>query len=186
MGPVPPAWNDDVLTLVEKAEALQRAEKAFDKVLDFILDSAFETFDRMAQQIDQMEAEADGTITNVEIEDINAEGGDVTYTFEDSGTDPDIAGPAVDRLLSGGAQVILGAMASGVTDSFIQVLSDGQIPQCSGSNTSPAFTGQENASYYFRTVPPDEAVSPIIADVDGTGALSILVVAQDGYVYCVR
>lgn len=119
---------------------------------------------------------------NLAVEDINAEGGDVTYTFEDSGTDPEIAGPAVDRLLSGGSQVIVGAMASGITDSFIQLLSDGQIPQCSPSATSPQFTEQENADFFFRTAPPDTGQAPLIADevvADGGSRIAIVARADD-------
>ena len=116
------------------------------------------------------------------VEDINAEGGNLTYTMEDSGTDPAVAGPAVDRLLSGGANVIMGAAASGVTDSFIQVLSDGQVPQCSPSATSPQFTEQENADFFFRTVPPDEGVGPVLADevvADGGTRVAIVARADD-------
>lgn len=113
------------------------------------------------------------------IEDIQAAGGQVTLIERDSGTDPDVATEAVNALLGEGAHVIMGAAASGVSQAFIQTLSDNQIPQCSPANTSPAFTDQENADFYFRTVPPDNAVAPVIADaVSGDGATNVAVVAR--------
>lgn len=116
------------------------------------------------------------------VDDINAAGGEITLLEADSGTDPDIATQAVDRVRGEGAQVILGAAASGVTQSFIQTLHDEKIVQCSPSATSPSFSTQENATYFFRTVPPDEAVAPVIADevaADGHTRIAIVARADD-------
>lgn len=111
--------------------------------------------------------------------DLEAAGADVTVITGDSATDGAVAQETVARLLGEGANAIVGAAASGVSQDIIQTLSDASIPQCSASNTSPAFTGQENAGYYFRTVPPDEAVSPIIADVVAAdGATNVALVAR--------
>ena len=116
------------------------------------------------------------------VADILEAGGPITVTYADSGTNPDTAGESVNRLLGEGAHVIVGAAASGISQSFIQRLYDEKIPQCSPSNTSPSFSTQENAAYYFRTVPPDEAVAPIIADevvADGGTRVAILARADD-------
>ena len=99
------------------------------------------------------------------VEDVNAQGGEVTLTFADSATNPATGLEAARRLLGEGAHVIVGAGASAVSQAFVQTLFDEQVPQCSASNTSPVFTGQENAAYYFRTIPPDTAMAPVIADV---------------------
>ncbi|WP_419925040.1 ABC transporter substrate-binding protein [Candidatus Poriferisocius sp.] len=113
------------------------------------------------------------------VEDIQAAGGDVRLLTGDTGTDPDVASEAVNRLLGEGADVIVGAAASGISQSFIQTLYDAQIPQCSPSNTSPSFSTQDNAAFYFRTVPPDQAVSPIIANVVAAdGATNVAIVAR--------
>ncbi len=115
-------------------------------------------------------------------EDINAAGGNVVVSFADSGTNPDTATEAVNRLLGEGNEVIIGAAASGVTQAFIQTLHDQKIAQCSASATSPSFSTQDNADYFFRTVPPDEAVSPIIADevvADGGTRVAIVARADD-------
>ena len=116
------------------------------------------------------------------VADILEAGGPIKVTYADSGTNPDIAGESVNRLLGEGAHVIVGAAASGISQSFIQLLYEEKIPQCSPSNTSPSFSTQENAAYYFRTVPPDEAVAPIIADevvADGGTRVAILARADD-------
>lgn len=120
------------------------------------------------------------------IEDINAAGGvlgqDVTLLEGDEGDTPQVAAETTTRLLNEGANAIVGAAASGSSQEFIQALSDAEIPQCSASNTSPAFTDQDNADFYFRTVPPDEAVAPIIADTviaDGFSNVAVVARADD-------
>lgn len=113
------------------------------------------------------------------MEDIAAANGNVRLLTGDTATDPDVAPEAVNRLLGEGAHVIVGAAASGVSQSFIQTLYDAQIPQCSPSNTSPSFSTQENAAFYVRTVPPDEAVSPILASiVAADGATNVAIPAR--------
>lgn len=120
---------------------------------------------------------------NLAIEDINDAGGvmgdDVTLLTADEGETPQTAAESATRLVGEGAQAIIGAASSGGSQEFIQQLSDQEIPQCSASNTSPAFTDQANADFYFRTVPPDEAVAPIIADtIIGDGATKVVIVAR--------
>ena len=113
------------------------------------------------------------------MEDIVQAGGNVQLLTGDTATDPDVAPEAVNRLLGEGAHVIVGAAASGVSQSFIQTLFDAQIPQCSPSNTSPSFSTQDNAGFYFRTVPPDQAVSPILAGiVAADGATNVAIAAR--------
>ncbi len=103
------------------------------------------------------------------VEDVNAQGGEVTFSLADSATNPATGLEGARRLLGEGAHVIVGAAASAVSQAFIQTLFDEQIPQCSPSNTSPVFTAQENAAYYIRTIPPDTAMAPVIADVVVSG-----------------
>ncbi len=99
------------------------------------------------------------------VEDVNAQGGNVTLSLADSATNPATGLEGARRLLGEGAHVIVGAGASAVSQAFVQTLFDEQVPQCAASNTSPVFTTQENAAYYFRTIPPDTAMAPVIADV---------------------
>ncbi len=120
--------------------------------------------------------------TNLAISDINDAGGvlgsDVTLLEGDEGADPAAARDAATRLVNEGADVMIGAASSGATQEFIGQLSDAMIPQCSGSTTAPDFSTQDNADFFFRTVPPDNAVAPIIANqVAGDGAANRSVVA---------
>ena len=123
---------------------------------------------------------------NLAIEDINAAGGvngsDVELLEADETDDATRVREAAQRLLGEDVDAVIGAAASGQTQEIIQTLSDNEIPQCSPSNTSPVFTDQENADFYFRTVPPDEAVAPVIADAviaDGAQEVAIAARADD-------
>ena len=113
------------------------------------------------------------------VADVNAAGGNLRLTMADSATDPASALTAVRRLLGEGAHAIVGAGGSAVSQAFVQTLSDERTPQCAASNTSPVFSTQANADYYFRTIAPDTAMAPVIADaVVGRGAARIAVIGR--------
>jgi ABC-type branched-subunit amino acid transport system substrate-binding protein len=124
---------------------------------------------------------------NLALADVNAAGGvlgqDVEVLEADEGDDAARATESLARVLAEGANVVVGAAASGQTQEIIQTLSDEQIPECSPSNTSPEFSEQENADFYFRTVPPDQAVAPVFADkILADGRTNVALVArQDDY-----
>lgn len=111
------------------------------------------------------------------IEDIEAAGGNIRVLTGDTATDPDVAPEVVNRLLGEGAHVILGGAASGISQSFIQTLSDAQVPQCAPSNTSTSFSTQANADFYFRTAPSVVAEAPLLANLMATsGATQVAVI----------
>ena len=113
------------------------------------------------------------------VEDVNGAGGNLRVTMADSATDPATGLESVRRLLGEGAHAIVGAGASSVSQAFVQTLSDERTPQCAASNTSPVFSTQANADYYFRTIAPDTAMAPVIADaVVGRGAARIAVIGR--------
>jgi ABC-type branched-subunit amino acid transport system substrate-binding protein len=117
------------------------------------------------------------------VEDINEAGGvlgsDVTLESGDEAGEGPVAREETARLINAGVDAIVGAAASGMSQEVIDLTHDNQIVQCSASNTSPAFTDQDNNAFYFRTVPPDEAVAPIIArDVIGEGYSNVAVLAR--------
>lgn len=116
------------------------------------------------------------------VADINAAGGNVTATIADTATNPATGREAAARLLGEGADVIVGPATSAVTQAVIQALFDERVPQCSPSAQSPALSTQENAAYFFRTVPPAHAVAPIMARVvaeDGGTRVAIVGRADD-------
>lgn len=126
------------------------------------------------------------TATQMAVEDINAAGGalgqDVTLTTGDEAGDAAIARDTAARQINAGVDAVVGAAASGMSQEIIQVLFDNQIVQCSPANTSPAFSDQENNGFYHRTVPPDQAVTPVIVDevtADGHTDVAIAARADD-------
>ncbi len=136
-----------------------------------------ETGDLATLGLPQIEA------TRLAVDDINAAGGvlgsDVTLESGDEASDGAIAREETARLINAGVDAVIGAAASGMSQEVIGLLHDNEIVQCSASNTSPAFTDQDNNSYYIRTVPPDEAVTGIIADeVIGDGYSNIAVLSR--------
>ena len=120
------------------------------------------------------------------IRDINAAGGvngvHVTLTKGDSGTDPDIANTTVDRLLTEGVDAIIGAAASGITNSVIGKITSAPVVQCSPSNTATGLGTSGDNGYYFRTAPSDDLQAPALADevlYDGYSNVAIVSRADD-------
>lgn len=103
------------------------------------------------------------------VEDINAAGGvlgtDVVLIEGDSGdTSQDIANPEVDRLLAGGADVIVGAASSAVSKLVIDKIVGANVIMFSPANTSPDFTTYDDNGLYFRTAPSDLLQGKVLAD----------------------
>lgn len=127
--------------------------------------------------------------TQLAIDDINAAGGvlgqDVELLEFDSGTDPNVAGPNARSALAEGADAIIGAASSGVTiNGVLPLTNPNSIPNCSPSATSGDFDTLESASMFFRTVPPDQFVAPIIINeiaADGNADNIVIVQLQDAY-----
>lgn len=127
------------------------------------------------------------------IADINAAGGvngqDVVLETGDEGGDAPIVRDSANRIINAGAQGISGAMASGMSLEIINTLAENGVVQCSSSNTSPAFSegvdaegNQFDNTFYHRTVPPDAAVAPVIANqvlADGATSAAVVVRADD-------
>jgi branched-chain amino acid transport system substrate-binding protein len=119
---------------------------------------------------------------DVAIKEINAAGGvmgnQVVHIRGDSGDDrTDTANQTVDRELSQGVQVIVGAAASGVTKLIIDKVTGAGVVEFSPANTSDEFTCWNDKGLYFRTAPPDflqaQALAALIAS-DGAQRVSVL------------
>ncbi len=119
---------------------------------------------------------------DVAIGEINAAGGvlghPVTVIRGDSGDDKtDTANQTVDRELGQGAQVIIGAAASGVTKLVIDKITGAGVVEFSPANTSDEFTCWPDKGLYFRTAPPDRLQAQALAALmagDGAQRVSIL------------
>jgi branched-chain amino acid transport system substrate-binding protein len=106
------------------------------------------------------------------IEDINAAGGvlgqDVVGVKADSGDGtPDIAGAEVDKLLSAGADTVIGAAASGVSITVIDKITGAGVVHFSPANTAAGFDSDEidKEGMYFRTAPSDYLQGEILANL---------------------
>ncbi|MGH3702335.1 MAG: ABC transporter substrate-binding protein [Pseudonocardiaceae bacterium] len=120
---------------------------------------------------------------DVAIKEINAAGGvlgaPVVTIRGDSGDDKtDTANQTVDRELSQGVQVIIGAASSGVTKLVIDKIIGAGVVEFSPANTSDELTcWPTKKGLYFRTAPPDslqaQALAALIAG-DGARRISIL------------
>ena len=122
------------------------------------------------------------------VSDINEAGGvlgqDVVFTPGDSGdADPDVANPTVDAHLNAGADVIIGAAASGISLNVIDKITGACAIHFSPANTSPQFTDYDDDDMYFRTAPSDILQGQVLADLmveDGVATAAILA-RQDSY-----
>jgi len=102
------------------------------------------------------------------ISKINAAGGvldnDVTLTGGDEAGDTAVAATSADQVLSEGVDAIIGAASSGMSLAIIDKVTQAEVVQCSGSNTSPTFTNYADGGYYFRTAPTDALQGPVLAE----------------------
>ncbi|HIW62718.1 MAG TPA: ABC transporter substrate-binding protein [Candidatus Stackebrandtia excrementipullorum] len=121
-------------------------------------------------------------------QEINEAGGvlgnDVVISHKDSGdTSTDVANQSADAHISEGADVIIGAASSAVSFNIMAKLNSNEIIQISPANTSPAFTTDPDAAYYYRTAPSDVIQGRVLADeiiADGHSSVAILAL-QDSY-----
>ena len=140
-------------------------------------------------QTGQLESLGPPMVSGVQmgVQEVNDAGGvngaPVELIETDDGTDPDIANTAVDRLLQEDVDVIIGAAASGVTTAVIDKITGAGIVECSPSNTGVQFTDYPDEGLYFRTAPPDNLQSQVLADliVDDGNADVVVVARSDEY-----
>jgi ABC-type branched-subunit amino acid transport system substrate-binding protein len=124
----------------------------------------------------------------IALKEINDAGGvlgkPVEYEPGDSGDEaPDLANPTVDGHIQAGADMILGAAASGISLNVIDKVTGACKIQFSPANTSPTFTDYDDDDLYFRTAPSDVLQGRVNADRaigDGLTNMAILY-RQDSY-----
>ncbi len=125
---------------------------------------------------------------NLAIKEINEAGGvlgkDVEISHKDSSdTKTDIASQSADALIQDNTDAIIGAASSGVSFQFMEKLSKAEVIQISPANTSPDFTTDPAADFYYRTAPSDIIQGRVLSDTmlnDGAATVGIIAL-QDSY-----
>jgi len=117
------------------------------------------------------------------VDEINAAGGvngqPVELTIEDSGdaTNFAIADASTTKTLASGAQVVIGAASSSVTEHIINSITSKKVVQISMSNTDPALSTWDDGGYYFRTAPSDLLQGKVLANqllLDGKKKVTVI------------
>lgn len=92
---------------------------------------------------------------------INAEGGingkKIELLVEDTVCKPEVATNTATKLVSDGAQVVLGGICSGATKAALPIYNNAGILVMSPSATNPALTQSGDYPNFFRTIAPDDA-----------------------------
>ena len=84
--------------------------------------------------------------------------------YADDATTPEGGVNAARKLISKGADCILGALTSGSSIAIAQAATvPARVPQIGPNNSSPALTDLADNGYYFRTMPSDTLQAPILA-----------------------
>ena len=84
--------------------------------------------------------------------------------YADDGTTPEGGVNAARKLISKGADCILGALTSGSSIAIAQAATvPAQVVQIGPNNSSPALTDLKDNGYFFRTMPSDALQAPILA-----------------------
>ena len=114
------------------------------------------------------------------VKDINAAnaGLKISVTHKDSGdTSTDIATQSATALLASGVSAIVGAASSGVSKTIIDQITQANVIQISGANTSPDFSNYADNGFYWRTAPSDVLQGRILGNKilkDGATKVAIL------------
>lgn len=118
------------------------------------------------------------------IKEINDAGGvlgqAVVVEEGDDGTNPDVAKATVERFITDGVHVIIGAGASGVSKAVIPRVAQAGKVMISPSATSDELTKFEDKGLFFRTSPPDVLQAKAIADIImRDGHTKVVIIARD-------
>lgn len=88
----------------------------------------------------------------------------IQIEYADDGTTPEGGVNAARKLISNGADCILGALTSASSIAIAQAATvPARVPQIGPNNSSPALTDLADNGYFFRTMPSDVLQAPILA-----------------------
>ncbi len=117
---------------------------------------------------------------------INADGGingkNIELLIEDTVCKPEIATNSATKLVSDGAQMVLGGICSGSTKAALPIYLNAGILVMSPSATNPPLTQSGEYPNFFRTIAPDDAQAHLVADfaVETMGYKKIAVIHDKG------
>ena len=99
------------------------------------------------------------------IDKVNASGGingkQIEMLIEDDVCKPEVATNTATKLVSDGAQVVLGHICSGATKAALPIYKNANILLMSPSATSPELTYSGEYPNFFRTIAPDDAQAKV-------------------------
>jgi branched-chain amino acid transport system substrate-binding protein len=88
----------------------------------------------------------------------------IQIEYADDGTTPEGGVNAARKMISKGADCILGALTSASSIAIAQAATvPARVPQIGPNNSSPALTDLKDDGYFFRTMPSDTLQAPILA-----------------------
>jgi branched-chain amino acid transport system substrate-binding protein len=88
----------------------------------------------------------------------------IQIEYADDATTPEGGVNAARKMISKGADCILGALTSSGSIAIAQAATvPARVPQIGPNNSSPALTDLNDNGYYFRTMPSDTLQAPILA-----------------------
>jgi ABC-type branched-subunit amino acid transport system substrate-binding protein len=115
------------------------------------------------------------------VKEVNDAGGvlghPVQWTEADDETNPDVAKTAATHLIDDGAQVLIGAAASGLSLAALPIAMQAGVVLFSPSNTAATLSTVKDDGLYFRTAPPDNLQAAALADIivrDGARKLAVI------------
>jgi branched-chain amino acid transport system substrate-binding protein len=90
----------------------------------------------------------------------------IQIAHADDGTTPEGGVNAARKLISNGANCLLGALTSASSIAIVQAAAaPAHVPEIGPNNSSPALTSLKDDGYFFRVMPSDVLQAPILAKV---------------------
>lgn len=120
------------------------------------------------------------------VKKINASGGvlgkQVELLIQDDQCKPEIATNTATKLVTQGADVVLGHICSGATKAAMGIYKDANIPVMSPSATNPELTQSGDYPNFFRTIASDDMQAKLAVDfaIDKLGAKKVAVLHDKG------
>ncbi len=120
------------------------------------------------------------------VKKINANGGilgkQVELLIQDDQCKPEIATNTATKLVTDGADVVLGHICSGATKAALGIYKDAKIPVMSPSATNPPLTQSGDYPNFFRTIASDDMQAKLAVDfvINDLGAKKVAVIHDKG------